>query len=99
MTSKIETEPVLFLDDHRGNYIPRDFANEVRRDCVEGVEAETWGILEAGPDHDWYWDVWHDVEREAIVIDPHTKQRFTLYHDGNLWLVPEGYENPSFFGE
>jgi hypothetical protein len=92
-------EPILFLNDARGVYIPRDFATEVRRDCVKDVTAEEWAVLEAGPDHELYWDVWNDVERKASVTDPITGQVYGLYQRGDLWLVPENYHetNPDFF--
>lgn len=92
-------EPILFLDDHRGRYIPRDFAQEVKRDAVSGVEADAWAILEAGPDHELYWDVWMEVTDNAKVTDPATGIVYTLWQDGPLWLVPEGYDNPEFFGQ
>jgi hypothetical protein len=88
-------EPILFLDDHRGVYIPRDFANEIKRECVSGVDAKTWAILEAGPDHEWYWEAWSDVIDRATVKDGDTV--YTVYQDGPCWLVPEGYDNPEFF--
>ena len=39
----------------------------------------------AGPEHDLYWDVWHDVTQNATVK---TKDGyiFRLYQDGDLWL-------------
>jgi hypothetical protein len=76
----------LFLDSNRGIYIPRDFAEQVRHELVENVTAEDWDILQAGPDHELYWDVWNDVEQKAVIDDGNRK--FTLYQDGDLWLVP-----------
>lgn len=86
-------DTLLWLDDHRGVYIPRDFANRFKdRDKnVSGVSADEWAILEAGPDHEQYWDVWADVEQNAIVTDDNGA-KFRLYQDGALWLVPEGME-------
>ena len=78
----------LFLSDARGIYIPRDFAEAIRRDCVAGVSAEDWETLAAGPEHDLYWDTWADVERDAIVTDPADGTRYALFQDGDLWLVP-----------
>jgi hypothetical protein len=95
----MQTEPQLFLDDHRGVYIPRDFALEVKRDCVSGVTEEQWAILEAGPDHEWYWDTWSEVEQNATVTDPEDGTVFHLCQNGPLWLVPSGYDNPEFFGD
>ena len=85
-------EPLLWLDDHRGIYIPRDFANSFsdRATAVSGVDAETWKILEAGPDHEFYWDAWHDVLNDATVTDDGTT--YTVYQDGACWLIPAGME-------
>lgn len=88
-------QPILFLDDHRGVYIPRDFAECIRRECVtyrlyqaEDVTADL-EILKRGPDGETYWDTWSDVLDHAIVTDDNGQQ-FTLYQDGALWLIPEG---------
>lgn len=83
---------ILFLSDSRGIYIPRDFANEVKRNCVSGVDPSTWEILEAGPDHEWYWESWDEVLRDAIVTDFTTGVRYTVHQDGDCWLVPQGME-------
>ncbi len=80
MTSKaiLPHERILhWLDDHRGIYIPRDFAESIATKYrvppyVEGISPEDWAILENGPggvldkDHDpklgeHYWDTWTEV--------------------------------------
>lgn len=86
-------EPLLWLDDHRGVYIPRDFANsfEDRNSSVKGVDPETWEILEAGPDHEVYWEAWNDVQRDAVVTDENGVE-YNVYQDGACWLIPVGME-------
>ena len=86
-------EPLLWLDDHRGQYIPRDFASSFvdRAKHVSGVDAETWATLEAGPDAEWYWEAWQDVLDNAEITDEHGTQ-FTVYQDGACWLIPVGME-------
>ncbi len=97
---------ILYLDEVSGIYIPQRFATETRREAVEGVDAEDWEILEAGPDHELYWDVWQGVLDSAIIHDGGVKYR--LHQDGTCWLVPDGmewndktetYEWPLEFGE
>ena len=83
-------EPILFLSDARGVYIPRDFANEVRCDCLSGVDDATLDILRAGPDHEWYWEAWQDVENNATITDPTTGIAYHVYQNGDCWLLPEG---------
>ena len=82
----------LYLSDARGIYIPRDFALSIKRECVANVRAEDWEILATGPDHEFYWDTWSDVERDAIITNPVTGVVFCLYQDGDLWLAPKDAE-------
>jgi len=81
-----------WLNDARGIYIPRDFAKSFadRGKSVQGVSAEDWEILDAGPDHYHYWDAWEDVLNNATVTDHVTGITYTLHQDGDLWLVPDG---------
>ena len=87
-----EAEVILFLSDARGIYIPRDFARSVDRDQVNGVSEEDWEILEAGPDHELYWDAWSDVCDNARVTEPTTGVVYTVYQDGDCWLIEDGAE-------
>ena len=93
MTMTHKPEMMLWLSDARGQYIPRDFATSFadRSKTVQGVSEEDWAVLEAGPDHEWYWDVWTDVCDHAVITDEHG-HKFTVYQDGDCWLIPEGME-------
>lgn len=82
-----ETAELYALDRH-GIYIPQYFAESVRRECVTGVSAEDWTILEEGPDHEWYWDTWDSVLSNARITSPETGVTYSLWQDGDLWLVP-----------
>jgi hypothetical protein len=88
---KTKPEPILYASDARGIYIPQHFAQTIAQRALTGVSAEDYAVLEAGPDHEHYWDVWEDVLREAVVTDE-GGQKFALYQDGDLWLIPEGME-------
>ena len=91
-------EPLLWLSDWHGQYLPRDFAKSFsdRDKYVAGVDNKTWAILEAGPDHEYYWEVWEDVLNNAVVTDVHGHKfsiyhhKFSIYQDGDCWLVPVG---------
>ena len=91
---KMPTDAELYLSDARGIYIPRDFATSIKRECVANVSPEDWEVLAAGPDHEFYWDTWSDVERDAVITNPVTGRVFSLYQDGDLWLVPTDAEWP-----
>lgn len=91
--SKNKQGTVLWLNDARGVYIPRDFAGcfQDRAKNVSGVEPGEWEFLEAGPEAAWYWETWDNVLSNAVVTD-NEGVRFRLHQDGDLWLVPEGME-------
>lgn len=95
MTHETKSKPdmILWLSDARGQYIPRDFATSFidRAKHVSGVSDEDWTILEAGPDHEWYWDTWIDVEQNAIIADENG-HKYRIHQAGDCWLVPEGME-------
>lgn len=57
----------LYLDDHRGIMIPRDFAEGTRRNLLFGVDDDTLAML-TDPDGESYWDAWDDVCRDAFVV-------------------------------
>jgi hypothetical protein len=99
---KQRPEIMLWLDDHRGQYIPRDFAQSFvdRASAVTGVSDDQWAILEAGPvggldsegdGSEYYWEVWQEVCDYAIVTDEHGN-KYRIHQDGACWLIPDGME-------
>lgn len=82
---------VLYLSEGRGIYIPQHFAEVTKSECIVGVDdlARDLAIVADGPDGEWYWEAWSNILDNAIVVDPDNGQRYTLYQDGDLWLVPE----------
>lgn len=88
-------EPMLWLNDARGIYIPRDFAKSFadRAKSVANVTDEDWAILEAGPgpDNDGYWDAWTEVCDSAVVTD-NNGVKYTVHQEGDCWLIPDGME-------
>ena len=91
-----ENDAILFLTDARGQFIPRDFAETINRDYVTGVSDEDWLKLEAGPDHEWYWDTWIDVEQNARIYNPDTQLVYSVYQDGDCFLVPLNCTFPEY---
>lgn len=77
---------LLYADDCRGIYIPQYFAQSIKRDLVTGIEEEDYKILEAGPDHELYWDVWDGILQEAVIKHP-TWGDCYFYQDGCLWII------------
>lgn len=82
---------ILYADGARGIYIPQFFAESIRRDRVSGVSEEDLNTLALGDteENEYYWDTWADVLDHAIVTDDAGVQ-YTLWQDGDLWLVPVG---------
>ena len=80
---------ICYADSARGVFIPKYFAESIKRDCVTGIDLADLDQLALGPDScERYWDIWHDVESRAIVTDPDSGIEYALYQDGDLWLVP-----------
>jgi hypothetical protein len=78
-----ETPMELMVDNHHGIYIPQIFAETVRRELfADSISAEDYAILEAGPDHENYWDAW-----DAVLMSAETEDGTSLYQDGDLWAV------------
>ena len=91
----------LLLNDSRGVYIPRDFAQYFIG--WKGIEAEDVEILLAGPDEsDWYWETWDSVLYRAVYTDSNGNT-WHLHQNGDLWAVCEKLmtdeEYYNFFGE
>jgi hypothetical protein len=90
MQTTTKPEPLLWLSDARGVYIPRDFASSfIDRDKhVSGVSADQWAILE-DPNHEWYWEAWDEVLNNAVVTD-NDGGKYSVHQDGDCWLIPAG---------
>ena len=84
-------ELILLLSDNRGQYIPQNFIEQYGDDLVN-VSDEDKQILLAGPYHELYSEAWDTVLMDGIIrMDGNV---YTLYQDGDLWAVPDGYEWP-----
>ena len=72
----------LLVDDHHGQYVAQVFAETIKRDLFPNVDAESWAILESGPEHDLYFDVSAELDSwetsDGISI---------MWQDGALWAV------------
>lgn len=90
-------EPELFCDGASGIYIPQRFATEIAREKVTGVSEEDYATLERGPEEEGYWETWENVVCNAKITTSDGTTWF-LWQDGDLWVVPKGYENDDFFG-
>jgi hypothetical protein len=85
-SKKLNDAVILFCDSASGRYIPQRFAAEIMPQYLTGVSQDQINDL-ADPDNEWYWQTWHDVLNNAKVVDHTTGQTYTLWHDGDLWLL------------
>ena len=88
MENDIPDGSLLYLSDARGIYIPQNFAEETFRHCVTGVTDGDWNTLLTGPDHECYWEVWEIFCNNAVVTDPKSGEKYSIYQDGDCWLIP-----------
>lgn len=84
--SKLNQAVILFCDSSSGIYIPQRFAAEIMPQYLTGVTQDQLNEL-ADPDNEFYWDTWDTVLTNAVVVDNNTGQTYTLWHDGDLWLL------------
>jgi len=85
-TKKLNDAVILFCNSASGRYIPQRFAAEIMPQYLTGVSQDQINEL-ADPDSEWYWQTWEDVLNNAKVVDNTTGQTYTLWHDGDLWLL------------
>jgi hypothetical protein len=108
MATKTKTaSQQLLFDSASGQYIPKRFATEIKREAISGVDAKDLDYLAHGPggclDKDvelydgetirgeYYWDTWQTILDNAVVTDSDGNE-FNLYQDGDVWLVPTDWE-------
>lgn len=90
MSQRNYIEAHILLSDWHGVYIPQT-ALEVLdpawfNKCAIG-DLET---IAEGHEAEWYWDAWEVVLNNAHYTDPQGIG-WTLYHDGDLWAIPDGF--------
>ena len=74
----------LMVDSRHGVYCPQVFALTANRDMFPSIADESWTVLEAGPEHELYWDTWvYKVEGQESTDGG------VIYQDGDIWVVYE----------
>lgn len=74
----------LLLSDSRGQYIPRDFANECGDHPGWEHVKDDIEYLKQGPDAEHYWETWDDVLGSSTFTDKNG-HKWMLYQDGDLF--------------
>lgn len=66
----------LLVNSAHGQYIPQVFSQTYDMGSW-GVNPEDTAVLQAGPDHELYWETWDKVLNVAKSLD----------EAGNVWLL------------
>jgi hypothetical protein len=63
---------------------------------VQNVSAEDYAVLEAGPEHEHYWDTWETVLNNAVLNDG--KSTYYLYQgeSGDLFAVDQAWLDANY---
>ena len=93
--TKFKNQPEILLNDTHGIYIPQLWATDVTEaDCAKlNVDWDDVQTVQAGPDHEWYWEAWASIEQSCEMTDDQGI-KWTLYQNGDLWAIPSDYEMP-----
>jgi hypothetical protein len=87
--TKMNEDSILIVNESYGIYVPMIFAERIDRKCINGVNDDELNELSQEPDStDSYWDLWDKVLNNCIVTDRRNNVQYSLYQDGDLWLVP-----------
>jgi len=98
MKTRKQIEMELVVDGHHGVYIPQFLAQSIERELVKEVSQEDWDILEAGPDHEFYWETWESVLNNARIRPRFGSRYNRVLHqsDGDLWIGTPAQINKAF---
>lgn len=74
------------IDGSAGIYLAQRFVQRCASFIVKGVTEDDAEILEQGPDHPNYFEVWEDVAKNIVLrLD---KKLYTLHEESDLFAVP-----------
>jgi hypothetical protein len=89
MEIQMNKYPKLLLASIHEVFIPFHFASDFNY-VLLGLEEEDIIKLLRGPKGNGYWESWYKVIKKARYVDSDGTV-WVLNHDGDLWLVPEGF--------
>jgi hypothetical protein len=91
----------LLVSDSHGVYVPQAFREKFDLALWDGIRDNEIEAIEAGPDHEWYWEAWNDILNSATYTQDGDTYR--LWQDGDLWAIcyerMTVAEYEEFFGE
>lgn len=90
-------EPMLLIDESHGIYIPAIFIKNFNPETGNwNYDYESYKKDLSSPENEFYWETWQDLLDNAKFTDQ-DNVTYYLYEAGDIWLVPEGYDNKEFF--
>ena len=93
MSPTFENDTRLILDGRHGVYIPQLFCEDITEEECNSLSIE-WSDVrccQSGPDEEWYWEAWDNIERDLLFTDS-KGQQWRIYQNGDLWEVPANCE-------
>lgn len=87
----------LLVDSRHGVYVPQTFVEQydLKKFGISDEDAKEYKQIFSNIENEAYWEAWEDLMNEAQTIDGETITQI----DGDLWLVPEGYEYDDFYAK
>lgn len=91
------TEPVCIVDGHFGIYVPQVWAERYGVQAAQSAGCDPFDVsrLLFGPDCEGYWECWESILNDYCHTVGGVKHFLT--QDGDLFEVPETYENREDF--
>ena len=80
-------EPVFLMSDFWGQYMPKEFVEGYE---FKGASDSDINIILEGPEHELYWEAWDNICDSAYMMIDGVKH--TLFHSGDLYAIPDGYD-------
>jgi hypothetical protein len=77
------------VDSHHGIYSAKVFAESFAFEQLEGISLEDYNTLLAGPDNEFYTEVWAELENITVIVDT---KRYSVYQNEGIYLYPEGLD-------
>ena len=84
----------LYSSDSRGIYIPKHFAESIKRQFIhklnKKIESNLNFLAHFEPCSNEYWDRWCEILDSVIItatMDDGILYNYSLYQDGDLWLM------------
>ncbi len=99
------TEPELFIDDNRGQYMGQEawrcLAERYKKQAKKVLSAEDIESLEAGPENEWHFEACDNLTK--VEFSTPTGQKFYIqYAEGGMWILSKYFlrskQANEFFG-